>query len=92
VTGVLVIGAVITGSIALAKDSEFADINDGSDPGSAQEIADVGFPLAVTTDALLGAALVGAVVTTVLFFTRSDDAAPQAARGRHGVGGVAVSF
>lgn len=74
ITSVLVVGAVVTGSIALAKDSEFKDINDGGDLSQADEVQSTGLALAITTDVLLGGALIGATVTSILFFTAGDEA------------------
>jgi hypothetical protein len=72
VTGALAVGAVVTGAVALGKKSDFDAINDGSRFDEAQQIRDSGKTLNIVTDVLLGAAVVSAGVTAVLFLTRPD--------------------
>lgn len=70
VTGALVIGATVTGVMASGKQSEFEKINDGSDVSAAEDLKNSGETLNLVTDIMLGGAVVGAVVTTVLYATR----------------------
>ncbi len=66
-------GAAVTGGLALSKQSAFKDGNDGSDPAAAQDIKDQGEMLNIVTDVLLGTAVLGAGVTTILLFTTGGD-------------------
>jgi hypothetical protein len=69
-TGALAIGGVITGVLALSKHSDYEKANDGSDPARAKDLRDSGRTLNLVTDVLLGGAVVGAAITSVLFFGR----------------------
>ncbi len=64
--------AVGTGVAALDRSADFDAANDGSNAAAATKLRDEAQTLTVATDVLLGATAVGAVVTTVLFFTRDD--------------------
>lgn len=70
VTGALAVGAGVTAILASGKQSEYQDINDGSDPARAEELKESGETLNVVTDVLLGGALVAGGVTAILYFTR----------------------
>lgn len=70
VTGALAVGGAITGVLALSKHSDFEKANDGTDPAHARDLRDSGKTLNLVTDVLLGGAVVGAVVTSVLYFGR----------------------
>jgi len=71
-TGLLGIGAGVTGIIATGKRSDFDAANDGSDPTGADEIKKQGETLNLVTDVLLGGTIVAAAVTTYLYVTRPE--------------------
>ncbi len=71
-TGVLAVGAGVTGVMATGKKSDFDEANDGLDPDGAQEIADSGKTLNLVTDILLGGAVVAGAVTAVLYLNRPE--------------------
>lgn len=71
-TGAAVVGGVIVGVLALGKKSDFDALNDGTRQSEAVDLRDAGQTLNVVTDVLIGAAVVGAVVTTVLYVTRPE--------------------
>ncbi len=84
VSGIVTLGLAGTGAllgiVALQKHKDF-DAANGTDSQAAQSLKDSGQTLNVATDGVLGAAIVGAVVTTVLFAARPTverPAAPQA--------------
>jgi hypothetical protein len=62
-------GAVL-GAVALQKKSEFNDANAVGDKSGAQNAKDSGQVFNVATDAVFGAAIIGAAVTTFLWVTR----------------------
>ncbi|MFO0676694.1 MAG: hypothetical protein U0169_09175 [Polyangiaceae bacterium] len=80
-TGAFAIGTAITGILATGKKSDFDAVNNGSDPKKADDIRGSGQTLNVVTDVFLGATVVAAGVTAVLFFTRPtvEVASPPAA-------------
>jgi hypothetical protein len=81
VTGALAIGAVVTGIMALSKRSDFDAINDANhSEAQKQEAHDDAVSMGVVNTVLTGAALVGAGVTAVLFFTRPEQPPPERAR------------
>lgn len=86
VTGALVVGATITGILTLGKQSDFeSELN--RIPGNAARIDDArssASTMALVTDILAGAAIVGAVGTVVLYFVTSPSqaTASQLVRGR----------
>ena len=67
ITGAVVIGAAITGGLAIERHTTFDAINDGDEPDTAQSIRDEGVALSIATDVLLGVAVAGAVTTIVLW-------------------------
>jgi hypothetical protein len=69
-TGAFAVGAVVTGLLALDASSRFDDANDGSQQGRAEDLRSSAGTLNVTTDILIGAAVVGGLVTTTLFLLR----------------------
>ncbi len=69
-TGALAVGGAVTGVLALSKHSDYEKANDGSDPERARDLRDSGKTLNLVTDVFLGGAVVGAIVTSVLFFGR----------------------
>jgi len=80
-TGALTIGAVVTGIMALSKRSDFNAINDAShSEAEKQEAHDDAVSMGVINTVLTGAAVVGAGVTAVLFFTRPEQPPPERAR------------
>jgi hypothetical protein len=80
-TGALTIGAVVTGIMALSKRSDFNAINDGNHSAAEkQEAHDDAVAMGVVSTVLTGAAVVGAGVTAVLFFTRPEQPPPERAR------------
>lgn len=99
VTGAFAVATGVVGGLALAKHGEFEDARDAGDIASAEELQGSGRTLSITTDVLLGATGVAAIVTTVLLVTSltSDEADTDVdatltatpAFGRHGAGVVA---
>jgi hypothetical protein len=93
VTGALLLGTIITGSLALGADSEFDDaVRDSNNPAlppAQREAArrdgldalDRADTLALVTDILLVGTLVGAGATAYFLFT-SDDGGDRMARLR----------
>jgi hypothetical protein len=78
-TGVLAAGAVVTGMMALDQHSQFDDQNRtaGGNSAELQDLKDTGQLLSLVTDVLIGAAVVGAGVTTYLYVTRPEAPAEQ---------------
>lgn len=70
-TGALVIGAGVTGVMALGKNSDYEEAN-GKDAADADRLRDQTKTLNLVTDLLLGAAVVGAGVTTYLYLKRPE--------------------
>ncbi len=69
-TGALGIAAGVTGVLAIAKRSDFDNVNDGTNTGKAQSIKDSGQTLNLVNTICLGGAVVAAGVTAALYFTR----------------------
>jgi len=73
-TGAITVGLAATGAIvgvaALQKHNDFDSLNDGSHVSEAQSARSSGQTLNTLTDALFGAALVGAVVTGYFVLSR----------------------
>jgi hypothetical protein len=103
VTLALVAVATVTGVLALRANSDFQHYSDARwDPtattvtkltayNEARDAADRANALALTTDILLGGALIGAAATTYLIITAQDEEQPAHARlvpaiGTHGAG------
>jgi hypothetical protein len=73
-TGALTVATVVTGVISLGKHSTYDSTNTGQESAAQQAelpgMKSSGQTLNIVTDACLGGAIVAAIVTTVLFFTR----------------------
>lgn len=69
VTGALVGAAVGTGIVALGKNGKFDDANQAGDP-EREDLRDQVKTFNLVTDVLMGGAVVGGIVTTVLYVTR----------------------
>jgi hypothetical protein len=71
-TGAFLIGGGVVGVMAMGKNSEFKDENDGTDPAGAEDLRKSGQTLNLVADVLLGTGVVAGVVTTVLFLNRPE--------------------
>ncbi len=71
-TGALAVGTAVVGVLALSKNSQFKDKNDGHHVSEAQSLHDSGTTLNIVGDALLGGAVVAAAITTYLFLDRPE--------------------
>lgn len=96
VTLAFVVGAVVTGVLALDRKADFDHYN-GTDlkRSTKQELRDSASAMAWVNTALVGAAVVGGGVTAYLWFTQPDTEprAEQSARREPGLGGtVRVAF
>jgi hypothetical protein len=69
-TGALTVATVVTGVLAAGKHGDFVTANDGKNPQNAQSIKDSGQTINLVSDACLGAAVVAAGVTAVLYLSR----------------------
>ncbi len=76
-TGAFAIGAGVVGAMALSKNSEFKDANNGGDVGHAEDLHSSVDTLNLVTDVLIGAAVVSAGVTTYLYLSRPKADAPS---------------
>jgi hypothetical protein len=70
VTGALAIGAGVTGALALGKHDDFKSANTGANPARAASLRSSGKDLGLASDILVGGAVLAAVGTAVLYFTR----------------------
>jgi hypothetical protein len=70
-TGVLAVGAGVTGVIALGKKSDFESAND-QDRAQAEDLHDQTKTMNLVTDVLIGAAVVSAGITTYLYLRRPE--------------------
>jgi hypothetical protein len=70
-TGLFVAGGAVTGILAMGKNSDYEEANDGSDPAAAEDIKKSGETLNLVADICFGAAIVSAGVTAVIYFTSS---------------------
>jgi hypothetical protein len=69
-TGAFAIAATVTGLIANSKKNEFNDVNaGGTDPGKARDLRDSFKSYALMTDIGIGAAIVSAGATAIIYFT-----------------------
>jgi len=80
VAGAFALGAVVTGSVALERQSAFQSANDGSSVAVAEQIRDEGTTLNVATDVLIGATVVGGGFATVLWLNWASDDEDDTAR------------
>jgi hypothetical protein len=71
-------GGSVVGVLASSKRSDFNKANDGSNPSHAQDLRDSGTKLNLVADVLFGGAVVGAAVTSVLYFTRPTQSTSSA--------------
>jgi hypothetical protein len=78
-TGAFVVGGAVTGSLALSKNSDYKKANDGTDLDKARSLQKDTKTFNLATDVLLGAAVVGAGVTTFLFLhkPKHEEGEPQ---------------
>jgi hypothetical protein len=86
-TGVFAVAAGVTGMLALGKAGDFDDSNDGMDPGKAKKLKSDTETMNLVTDVFLGAAVLSAGVTAILYFTRPT-ASTGADQGRLSVSPV----
>jgi len=69
-TGVFAIGATVTGIIASGKKSDYDEKNKpGGDPAQLKDLRDSGKTFALITDIGIGAAVLSAVGTAIVYFT-----------------------
>lgn len=66
ITGALVVGAVVTGSLALKYQRDYQSFESGGDRPDAEKVRNTGEALNITTDVLIGCAVAGAAAMTVL--------------------------
>ena len=71
-TGALLVGSGVVGVLALSKNSQYKDKNDGHNVSEANSLRSSGQTLNIVNDALLGGAVVAAAVTTYLFLNRPE--------------------
>lgn len=79
-TGALLVGSGVVGVLAMGKGSQYKDKNDGDHVAEAQDLRDSGKSLNLIADVLLGGAVVGGVVTTILYLNRPEVPASGDAR------------
>jgi hypothetical protein len=79
-TGAFVVGAGVTGVLALGKHSDFNKANDGTDPGKADSLKSSGQTLSLVSDVFTAGALVAAGVTAYLYLSRPEVTAAQSSR------------
>jgi hypothetical protein len=65
-TGLLVVGAAVTGGLALKFKSDYDGFQNGGERTEAEDIRSTGEKLNIATDVLIGCAVAGAAVGTVL--------------------------
>ncbi len=80
-TGALLVGTGVVGGLALAKGSDYKSKNDGQHVAEAKSAHDSAQTLNIVGDSLLGATVVGAVVTTILFLNRPSVSSTPADSG-----------
>lgn len=71
-TGALLIGSGVVGLMAMSKNSQFKDKNDGKHVAEAQSLRDSGSTLNIVGDVLLAGGVVAGAVTTLLFLNRPE--------------------
>ena len=78
-TGVLALGTVAMGIVAVSSASSYNEANKGTDPTRADELRGRTQAFNVTTDVLLIGTIIGAAVTSYIFLTRPEkERAPAA--------------
>jgi hypothetical protein len=70
--GALAAGGAVTGVLALGKQRDYQNTNDGTDPDSANDLRGQGQTLNLVTDLLLGSALVAGGAAAFFYFTRPE--------------------
>lgn len=70
-TGAFAVGAGVTGALALGKNSDYEKAN-GQNATEAKDLRDQTKTLNLVTDVLIGAAVIGAGVTTYLYLKRPE--------------------
>lgn len=75
-SGAALLGGVITGTTALQKKSAYDEANTGRSPAEAEKLKNTGQALNIATDVLLGSAIVGAGIATILYVTRPSVKVP----------------
>jgi hypothetical protein len=80
-TGLFVAGGAVTGILAMGKNSDYEDANDGSDPAAAEDLKKSGETLNLVADICFGAAIVSAGVTAVIYFTSGSSSKPEQSAG-----------
>jgi hypothetical protein len=68
ITAALAVAGAVTGALSLVRHDEYQELNNGTDPAGAEDLRKEGVALSISTDVLLGAALVAAVATTIGYF------------------------
>jgi hypothetical protein len=71
-TGLLLVGAGVTGFMAIAKASDYDDVNDGFEPAYAESLRSQGQRLNLMTDLMLGGAVLAGAATAILYVTRPE--------------------
>ena len=69
-TGLFAVATGVTGALALGKAGEYDDANDGQDESKAKKLKSDTESMNLMADIFLGAAVVSAGVTAILYFTR----------------------
>jgi hypothetical protein len=81
-TGLFVAGGAVTGILAMGKNSDYDEANDGSDPAAAEDLKKSGETLNLVADICFGAAVVSAGITAVIYFTSSGSSSkPEQSAG-----------
>ena len=73
ITGALAVGSIVVGALAMERKGTYDDFAQGGDRKEAEEVRAQGEALNVTTDILLGATVISAGITAILFFTSGPD-------------------
>ena len=69
-TGVLAVGTILSGVLAVNTRSKFESANDGTHRDHASDLRSTGQTLNVVSDVCLGATILGAAATAYFYFTR----------------------
>lgn len=91
-TGVLAVGTVVTGVLAVSTQSKFESANDGTNRDHASDLRSTGQTLNVLSDVFLGATILGAAATAYFYFTRPTVPATPTAGVLVLPGGIAGRF
>jgi hypothetical protein len=87
-TGVLALGTVVMGLVAVNSAGDYKDANKGTDPDHASDLRSRTKAFNVTTDVLLVGTIAAAAITSVIFLTRPEkERAPAAEVARWLSGG-----